>query len=190
MVTRQLSLQERYPQFKIGRGTYGGLNIFDWNDGTKVSVGNYCSFSFEVAVLLGGEHNLDWVSTFPFHALTETASGQIIPQAEGHPKSKGDINIGHDVWVGAQSMILSGVTLGHGSVVGARSLVNRDIPPYAIAAGNPVRIIRRRFEDHVIVKLLEIAWWDWAPERVERAAGKLQSRNLQDFIDAVDRGEL
>jgi acetyltransferase-like isoleucine patch superfamily enzyme len=157
-------LKNVYPQFKIGEGSYGGLAIVDWGDGTKIEIGAYCSFSFNVRALLGGEHRRDWVTTFPFGELWPDA-----PKTPGHPGSRGDIKIGNDVWVGAEAMILSGVTIGDGAIVGARAVVTKDVPPYAIVVGAPAKLVEWRFDHESIERLLELKWWDWPRERILRA---------------------
>ncbi|HEX5127349.1 MAG TPA: CatB-related O-acetyltransferase, partial [Rhodocyclaceae bacterium] len=132
------TLQQRYPQYSIGRGTYGDdLLVRNWNEGTTLRIGNYCSIAAGVKIYLGGEHRTDWVTTYPFSALWPEAA-----HIEGHPRSKGDVTIGNDVWIGTEAMILSGVTIGDGAVIGARAVVSRDVPPYAIVAGNPASVVR------------------------------------------------
>ena len=81
--------------------------------------------------------------------------------------SNGPIEIGCDVWVGTQCVILSGAHIGHGAVIAANSVVSGQIPPYAIAGGSPAKVIKYRFEDEVIKKLLELKWWDWPIEKME-----------------------
>ena len=80
--------------------------------------------------------------------------------------SKGGISIGSDVWIGNRVTILSGASIGHGAVVAANSLVNSNIPPYAVAAGSPAKVIKYRFTDEIIVRLLDIKWWDWPIEKI------------------------
>lgn len=110
----------------------------------------------EVVFLLGGEHRADWITTYPFNALFGEGA-----HITGHPSSKGDIVVGNDVWIGYQSCILSGVTIGNGAIIGAKSVVTKDVPPYAIVAGNPAKFIRYRFPQETIDKLEHLAWWDW-----------------------------
>ena len=103
--------------------------------------------------------------------------------------SRGDTVVGNDVWLGYQALVLPGVTIGHGAIVAAASVVAADVPPYAIVGGNPARVIRRRYEDHDVERLLRAAWWDWpvelvtehartimsgAPEELERIAAELR----------------
>jgi carbonic anhydrase/acetyltransferase-like protein (isoleucine patch superfamily) len=85
---------------------------------------------------------------------------------------------------------MSGVTIGDGAVVGAAALVAKDIPPYTIAGGNPAKPIRLRFSPEIVSKMREIRWWDWPDERIRKAAGMLQSADIQAFIDAVEDGRL
>jgi acetyltransferase-like isoleucine patch superfamily enzyme len=103
---------------------------------------------------LGGEHNYNNVSTYPFD--------QLLIRFHSHPTvhSKGDVTIGSDVWIGRNVIILSGVTIGDGAVIGAGSLVNKDVAPYEVVAGNPARHIRFRFSAVVIQRLLKQKWWD------------------------------
>lgn len=106
--------------------------------------------------LLGGEHRNDFVTTYPFNALLEDFNF-----IKGHPHTKGDINVGNDVWIGSNVKILSGVNIGDGAIIGANSLVTKDIPPYAIAGGNPAKIIKYRFDNETNDKLLKIQWWNF-----------------------------
>jgi chloramphenicol O-acetyltransferase type B len=93
-------------------------------------------------------------------------------------KSAGDTEIGHDVWIGAEAMILPGIKVGHGSVIGARSVVTKDVQPYSIIAGNPAKIIRMRFKDDQIKKLLELKWWDWSEKQLASAMNLLCSEEI------------
>ncbi|TIX41061.1 MAG: CatB-related O-acetyltransferase, partial [Mesorhizobium sp.] len=83
-------------------------------------------------------------------------------------RTNGPIKLGHDVWIGTDAIVLSGVTIGDGAVIAARSVVARDVPPYAIVGGNPARIIKYRFPDPTIAAMQKIRWWDWPTERLMR----------------------
>jgi acetyltransferase-like isoleucine patch superfamily enzyme len=178
-------LAERYPQFEIGFGSYGNIKINQFGEETKLSIGKYCSLADGVQIMLGGGHQTEWVTTYPFSALDDQHKS-----ISGHPVSKGDVVIGNDVWIGREAMILSGVTIGNGAVVGARALVARDVAPYAIVVGNPARIVRQRFSDVQISALERIAWWDWPRSRIDVAMSLLLADDIDAFIDAVVRGEL
>lgn len=178
-------LSEKFPQHSIGKGSYGSLSIKNWGEKAKLTIGSYCSIADGVTILLGGEHRSDWVTTYPFNVLWEQCVA-----TSGHPVTKGDVTIEHDVWIGTDAMILSGVTIGSGAIIGARAVVTRNVPPYAIVAGNPARTIRKRFDDKTIDLLLAIAWWNWNEERIRKALPLLQSDRIQDFISAASEGEL
>ena len=167
-------LGDRYP---IGTHTYGKPKVVSWEEGGSLEIGKYCSIGPEVTIFLGSEHRIDWVSTYPFPFFWEEARS--IP---GHPSTKGDVIIGNDVWIGFGVTVLSGVTVGDGAAVGARSVVTRDIPPYAIAAGNPAQVIRYRFDEGTIRKLLEIQWWHWPDEKVKENVRMICSDSIQSFI--------
>lgn len=176
-------LQQQFPQYAIGVGTYANkLTVLDWDEGATLTIGNYCSIADGVTLFLGGEHRTDWVTTFPFSVLLDEAKA-----VKGHPKTKGDVVIGHDVWLGRECVVGSGVTIGHGAVVGARAVVTRDVPPYAIVAGNPARLIRYRFEPPVIAALLASEWWHWSEEALRHAMPLLLCGDVQAFIDRCPR---
>lgn len=144
-------------QFRIGAYSYGFPKVRFPESGARLTIGRFGSIADGVEILLGGNHRLDWVTTYPFPALP-----RLWPEAAGIPgsdASRGDVSIGHDVWLGSQCMVLSGVTIGHGAVVAARAVVSRDVPPYAIVAGNPARIVRFRHSEPEIARLLASRWW-------------------------------
>ena len=172
--TRDL-LGDRY---KIGEYTYGKPRVISWGEGASLRVGKYCSIGTNVTIFLGSEHHLDWVSTYPFSFLWP--EGRSIP---GHPFTKGDIVIGNDVWIGFGATLLSGVTIGDGAAVGACSLVTRDVPPYAIAAGNPAQVIRYRFKEETIQRLLQIEWWDWPDAKVKENVHLICSDSIDSFVE-------
>jgi acetyltransferase-like isoleucine patch superfamily enzyme len=171
-------LRNKYPGYAIGRASYGSPEIVTWGNDGSLRIGSFCSFAPGVKLLLGGEHRMDWVTTYPFNVVLESASG-----IEGHPHSKGDIVIGNDVWIGAEAVILSGVTIGDGAVIGARAVVTGDIEPYAIHAGNPARFVRKRFDDALIEQLLDLQWWHFPDEKIERLMPFLLDSDIQRFID-------
>ncbi len=153
-----------------------------WNDETKLKIGKFCSLGEDVVFILGGEHRADWITTYPFNALFSEGA-----HITGHPSSKGDIVVGNDVWIGYQSCILSGVTIGNGAIIGAKSVVTKDVPPYAIVAGNPAKFIRYRFPQEIIDKLENLAWWDWDISVIKRAIPLLLSDKIDEFFTSPEK---
>lgn len=171
-------LSQRYPKHEFGRWTYGDdLQVRSWNEGAQLRVGSFTSIASGVQIFLGGEHRVDWVTTFPFNVFWPAARDR-----HGHPKTKGDVTVGSDVWIGSEAVILSGVTIGDGAVVGARAVVARDVPPYAIVAGNPARVLRLRFEPRVVERLLATAWWKWDDNVIARAMSDLLNTDIEQFL--------
>jgi acetyltransferase-like isoleucine patch superfamily enzyme len=164
-------------RYVIGDHTYGKPRVISWGEGTSLTIGKYCSIGTNVIIFLGSEHRIDWVSTYPFPFLW--AEAKSIP---GHPSTKGDVVIGNDVWIGFGVTILSGATIGDGAAIGASSVVARDVPPYAIAAGNPAQVIRYRFDEETIRNLLQIKWWNWPDEKVRENIHLICSDSINTFI--------
>jgi virginiamycin A acetyltransferase len=113
-------------------------------------------------------HALAGPSSFPF-AIFGGAWAEALPIEEMPFGRRGDTAIGHDVWLGYESLVMPGVTIGDGAVVAARAVVTRDVPPYAIVAGNPARVVRRRYDEDDVERLRRLAWWDWPAARVTAA---------------------
>lgn len=172
-----MAANSAYEAFQIGRWTYGWPEVHRWRSTQQLSIGSFCSIATGVKILLGGEHRADFVSTFPF--------GQFfgVGDANAHEFSRGDVIIGNDVWIGNGALILSGTRIGDGAVIGAYSLVKGEIPPYAIAVGNPARVVRYRFSPAIVDQLLRIRWWDWDDDSIKRRATELMSENIAAFLD-------
>jgi acetyltransferase-like isoleucine patch superfamily enzyme len=166
----------------MGRYSYNRPEIVVYpGDTAQVWVGNFVSIAENVALVVGGNHRLDWVSSF---ALRETLG---LPGAfEQIPTTKGDIVIGHDAWIGRGATILSGVSVGNGAVVGAGAVVTKDVRPYAIVVGNPARELGRRFDDAQIAALERIAWWDWPIEQIVENVELLNGASIDAFLAAHD----
>lgn len=171
------SLQKQYPQRNnIGEYTYGNPTLIHYDKNTTLTIGKFCSIADKVTIILGGEHDTHKLSTYPFHILMNKA-------IDGDWKtSKGNITIGNDVWIGYGTTILSGVTVGDGAIIGAQTLVSKDVEPYEIVVGNPQKHIRYRFNANDRKRLLKLAWWEQPDEILIKMIPLL----LQDDIDKLE----
>jgi acetyltransferase-like isoleucine patch superfamily enzyme len=165
--------------WSIGEHTYGHPTVLEL-ESAKLTIGRFTSIAPEVTIVLG-DHRTDTVTTYPFKALSK--HWHTATHVEDDHTTKGDVVIGNDAWIGQGVTILSGVTIGDGAVVAARSVVTKDVPTYAVVAGNPARVIRHRFDDATIAQLLALRWWDWAQDDIDAAIPLLTTSDLQEFFD-------
>ena len=166
---------------RIGKYTYGTPTVFDFSHQYNLTIGNYTSISREVIIFLDGNHRTDWISMYPPNAFA-ISHGKYLRSRKGHPSSKGNVVIGNDVWIGYRVTILSGVHIHDGAVVAAGAVVTKDVPAYSIVAGNPARVVKYRFSEEVIKKLLLIKWWNWSDEKVEKNVNDLLSSDISKFV--------
>lgn len=162
---------------EVGDFTYGKPIVYQWDGTTKLKIGKFCSIGGNVQILLGGEHHHEWITTYPFDVLLDGMTA----------KSKGDVEIGNDVWIGDDAMILSGVRIGDGAVIGAKALVTKDVQAYEIVGGVPAEHIRWRFGNmHDAVKVWRMEWWNWPLEKIDAARDLLISCDI-DGLTEFDR---
>lgn len=146
----------------IGRfSTINGPSTDIYTAINYVNIGHYCSVARGV-VIQEYNHWMDHCSTYSI--FSHTFNDPTVEESV----SKGPIIIGHDVWIGTQSIILSGVNIGNGAIIGANSVVTSNVPPYAIVGGSPARVLGYRFSESIREKLLEIQWWHWSVEKIKR----------------------
>ena len=146
--------------------------------GDRLIIGKFCAIAKGVEfVMNGANHRMDGVTTYPFYVIGGDWGSAIAPVKDELPL-KGDTVVGNDVWIGQHVTIMPGVHIGDGAIIGANSVVASDIPPYAIAVGNPCRVTRMRFDDEFIAFLLQLKWWDWDIEKIERNFKALSSGDL------------
>ena len=169
---------------KIGKHTYGhnNISVLTWGEGSKLEIGSFCSIASNIKVYLGGNHRVDWITTYPFGHINQGLFNKF--NGKGHPKTNGDVIIGNDVWIGSDVTIMSGVKIGDGSVLANNSHVVKDVEPYSIVGGNPAKLIKYRFEKNIIEKLLEIKWWDLSDKEINELSPLLCSENIQDFLNS------
>ena len=153
---------------QIGKGSYLGTLSAAYD--TKI--GRYCSIARE-CYIGGAQHPLDRVSTSGCFYLKSNYSG--ICYYEDDFKWQTSTEIGNDVWLGIRTIVVGGVKISDGAVIGAGSVVTKDVGPYEIWAGNPARFIRKRFEDETIEKLLKSEWWNWDEDKLIKEGYKFVS---------------
>lgn len=173
----------------IGKYTYivGGesnIKVKEWEPKGEIIIGNFCSIAGSLEIFTGGNHRTDRFTTYPFGHVYQDRFNKF--NGNGHPTTNGDIVIGNDVWIGESVTILSGITIGDGAVVGAKSVVTKDILPYHIVGGNPAKVIRKRFSDDVINKLLEMKWWYWDDHIINEFCDTLCSDNFEELCRRYD----
>jgi virginiamycin A acetyltransferase len=154
--------------------------------GDKLIIGNFCAIACGVKFIMNGaNHEIAPISTFPFgifgNGWQKVNEGVDIRQK--YP-NKGDLIIGHDVWIGHDATLMPGVKVGNGAIIAAKSVVTGNVPDYAIVGGNPARVIRMRFDEATISRLLQIAWWNWSAEKITRHLLLINSADV-DALEAV-----
>jgi acetyltransferase-like isoleucine patch superfamily enzyme len=168
---------EKYPDYNIGVGTYGMPLVHDWNEGTTLDIGSYGSIASNVQIFLGGHHRVDWVTTFPFPAFLSEHE-----DITDYSVTSGDVNIGSDVWLCSNSIILSGVSIGHGAVVANAAIVTKNVEPYSIVGGNPAVHLKYRFSAPIRERLLAVEWWNFPHEILANNMDKICSSDIETFL--------
>ena len=164
------------PMIEVGDYTYyddpKGVERFEENVlyhfpfiGDRLIIGRFCQIAAETKFIMnGGNHSLDGLSTYPFYIFGGDWAGRV--DGESDPNVRGDTLVGNDVWIGYDALIMPGVTIGDGAVIATRSVVTKDVPPYAVVAGNPAQVVKMRFDAETIDRLLALRWWDWDVEAI------------------------
>ena len=172
-------------QISIGKYTYGLENIalMQWGEGASLSVGKFCSIGASITIYLGGNHRIDWITTFPFGHIFHEEFGSL--HISGHPKTNGDVVIGNDVWIGGNVTIMSGIKIGNGSVIAANAVVTKDVAPYAVVGGNPAKKIMDRFDAEIVASLQELRWWDLTESEIVRIAKDLSQKPTLELVSIL-----
>ncbi len=152
---------------------------------SKLTIGKFCQLAYGTKFLLSdANHQMSGFSAFPFFIFGKMGEG--CPEWEQYElglPNKGDTVIGNDVWFGHESLIMPAVKVGDGAIIGARAVVTKDVPPYAIVGGNPAKIIRKRFSDEIIDQLLKIRWWDWDYDKITRNIPSIVGADVQKLLN-------
>lgn len=148
----------------------------------KLIIGKFCSIACGAKFLFNSaNHTQKSLSTYPFPIFFEEwglDKGEIASAWD----NKGDIVVGNDVWIGYEAVILAGVTIGDGAIIGTRAVVTKDVPPYTVVGGVPAKQIKKRFPEQTVAALLQLKWWDWDEDRIERNLAAIQSGNLNGLV--------
>jgi virginiamycin A acetyltransferase len=133
----------------------------------KLTIGKFCAIATDAKFIMNGaNHKISGLSTYPF-SIFGNGWEKVMPKPEELPY-KGDTVIGNDVWIGYDATIMPGIHVGDGAIIAAKSVVTKDVPPYAVVGGNPAKIIKMRLDESTIKKLLDMKWWDWDIEKITK----------------------
>ena len=191
--TRYLKSIVKNPQISVGDYSYYDDSrgpehfearcvryLFDFI-GDRLIIGKFVAIAQGAQFIMNGaNHPMSGFSTFPFSSFEGWQDNAPVEWG-----NRGDTNIGHDVWIGREAVILPGTHIGHGAIIGSHAVVTKDVPPYAVVVGNPGRVVKQRFPDPIIAKLLAIAWWDWRAEQIARHIPAISGGDLEALTAAA-----
>ncbi|MDE7219911.1 MAG: CatB-related O-acetyltransferase [Oscillospiraceae bacterium] len=179
------------PNITIGDYTYYDDNdhpenfemnnvLFNYPEfGDRLIIGKFCAIASGTKFIMGpANHRISSVTTYPFNVFGGLWTERTPDHLSQLPR-KGDIVIGNDVWIGRECTIMPGVRIGDGAIIAAYSVVAKDVPPYSVAGGNPVRLLKKRFDDELTGLLLEWKWWDLEPEELAEVLPLLCDPDLE-----------
>jgi virginiamycin A acetyltransferase len=181
------------PNIQIGEYTYyddkNGAENFEKHVthmydfiGDKLIIGKFCAIARGVEFIMNGaNHKMNSITTYPFNIMG-FGWEKCTPTLSDLPL-KGDTIVGNDVWIGQNVTIMPGIKIGDGAIIGANSVVSKDVLPYTIVAGNPIKLIKKRFDDDTIEYLLKLKWWDWEPKKIFENLEILCSNNIEKIKD-------
>lgn len=184
------------PNIEVGDYTYYDDTVDPYNFeknvlyhfdfiGDKLIIGKFCAIASGAKFIMNGaNHEVAPISTFPFGIFGSgwDKINEGVDLREKYP-NKGDTIIGNDVWIGHEATLMPGVKVGNGAVIASSSVVTKDVPDYAIVGGNPAQVIRMRFDEEAVKRLLRIAWWNWSALKITRNLLLINSVNL----DALEK---
>jgi len=153
--------------------------------GDKLIIGKFCCIAKGVEIIMNGaNHHMDCLSTYPYEIIDEFKG---LSRTFDKRMNRGDTIIGNNVWIGQNVTILPGIHIGDGAIIGCNSVVSKDVEPYTVVAGNPIKVIKKRFDDKTIKFLEELKWWDYPIEKIKKIIPLLNSSNIKDAIDKLKK---
>jgi virginiamycin A acetyltransferase len=153
---------------------------FDFT-GDKLIIGKFCMIASDVKFIMNGANHLtSAISTYPFAIFGNGWESAM--EGKSYP-NKGDLVIGNDVWIGYNTTIMAGVTIGDGAIIATNTTVVKDVAPYSIVGGNPGNEIKKRFDDLTIEKLLNLKWWDWEVDKITRNVHYLSGLDFGKIVE-------
>lgn len=153
--------------------------------GDKLIIGKFCAIAKGIEFIMNGaNHRINAITTYPFNIMKN--GWEKSAPSLSDLKLKGNTIIGNDVWIGQNVTVLPAVHIGDGAIIGANSVVVKDIPPYSVAVGNPCEVKRKRFDEDLIEYLLKIKWWDWSAEKIFKNMEALCSGDLSKIKNIID----
>lgn len=154
------------------------------------NIGKYCSIAGDTCIGMA-QHPLHFISTSPIFFSPRNGTGKRWVQHNMGFNEYKQVNIGNDVWIGSRAMVMGGVTIGDGAVIAAGAVVTKDVPPYAVVGGVPAKIIRYRFDEHVIAKLTAMKWWNAKESDIRTHISIFQKpadiNSIDDSLTAINR---
>lgn len=159
--------------------TINGPNTEFYSLAFPIKIGNFCSIARGTNIQ---EHNHDTECITTYFVKYRVFNDKYGTDAV----SKGAIEIGNDVWIGTGATILTGVKIGDGAVIAANAVVTNDVPPYAIAGGTPAKVLKYRFSEEIIKKLLEIKWWNWEIEKIKKNKDLFYNKVSLESLKEID----
>jgi len=163
----------------VGDFTYVERN----GEGIYAEIGKFCSIAANVRIN-ALEHPMERLTTHKLSYRPNEYFRYLGVDGEFRARRQAKrVVIGNDVWIGHGAVITPGVTVGHGAVIGANAVVTKDVAPYTVVGGVPAKLIRKRFDDAIIERLLKLNWWDWPVEKLFEAVPDMQTMAISDFLD-------
>jgi virginiamycin A acetyltransferase len=152
--------------------------------GDRLVIGKFCAIAEGSRFIMNGaNHAMSGFSTYPFNIFGHGWE-EGFDVASWEKENRGDTVIGNDVWIGMEAVVMPGITIGDGAIVAAKSVVTHDVPPYAIVAGNAARVVKMRFDEATVERLLRLAWWNWPADKIGRNLDAIRGSDL-DRLEAA-----